>query len=97
MAVNESGRYMTKKMNKQGKIQIQIWLSMLLLFLAGCSHGTSADVPANDDMEEYAESSVIIENKQKINDGIHLSNDAKSYSALEKEIDTLMDGLPDAP
>jgi hypothetical protein len=48
-------------------------------------------------MEEYAESSVIIENKQKINDGIHLSNDAKSYSALEKEIDTLMDGLPDAP
>lgn len=88
---------MVKKMDKQNKIQIQTGLSMLLLFLAGCSHGASADVPANDDMEEYAESSVIIENKQQINDGIHLSNDAKSYSALEREIDTLMDALPDGP
>ncbi len=84
-----------KKKDKLSKNEIQIGLSVILLSLAGCNSKTTENIHLQDNIEEYSESSIIIENKKQMNDGIHLSNDAKSYGALEKEIDLLMEDLPD--
>lgn len=88
-----------KNSNLLFKNCISMLLCVLEIFLAGCSADAGPDnMPDTPDETiggTTSESGFILQEKEKKNDGIHLTNEAKDYRDLEKEIDELIKGLPD--
>ena len=75
-------------------------LLLILAALTACGPGTQIpeEVKAEDNEDKKGEktagsSAYTIEEKERLNDVLHLADDAKQYGDLEKEIDRLMKAL----
>jgi len=67
------------------------------LLTCGCGAEISAkqqDAPGEVENNKEDGGGIVLEEKEKLNDGIHLTDEAKKYGRLEQEIDILLDELP---